>query len=79
MFLVLGNATVDLFVGGFESIPTVDGDEFTNNSLIFTNQPLTVSIGGNGGNSAYVLGHFGAPTALCSATPSWSRAAGTPS
>lgn len=67
MFLVLGNATVDLFVGGFDALPSIDGDEFTNTSLIFTTQPLTVSIGGNGGNAAYVLGHFGAPTALCSA------------
>lgn len=67
MFLVMGNATIDLFVSGIDALPTVDGDEFTNTSLIFTSQPLTVSIGGNGANAAYVLGHLGAPTALCSA------------
>ena len=66
MFLVLGNATIDLFVSGIDALPKVDGDEFTNTSLIFTSQPLTVSIGGNGANAAYVLGHFGAPTALAS-------------
>lgn len=67
MFLVLGNATIDLFVSGITALPRIDGDEFTNASLIFTSQPLTVSIGGNGANAAYVLGHFGAPVALCSA------------
>lgn len=67
MYLVLGNATIDLFVGGIDALPTMDGDEFTNTSLIFTTKPLTVSIGGNGGNAAFVLGHFGEPTALCSA------------
>lgn len=67
MYVVMGNATIDLFVSGIDALPTVDGDEFTNTSLIFTSQPLTVSIGGNGANAAYVMGHLGAPTALCSA------------
>ena len=67
MFLVTGNTNVDLFISGFNELPSVDGDEFTNTSLIFTSRPLVASIGGNGGNLAYMLGNFRVPTALCSA------------
>lgn len=67
MFLVIGNAVIDLFIGGFSELPRIDGDEFTNTSLIFTSRPLKASVGGNGGNTAYVLAGLGVPTALCSA------------
>jgi sugar/nucleoside kinase (ribokinase family) len=35
--------------------------------LIFIDNPLNISMGGNGGNSAYALARLGAPTALCGA------------
>ncbi len=67
MFVVIGNATVDLFVSGMEHIPRFAGDEFTTDSLTFCRRPLQMVLGGNGANSAYVLASLGAPTALCTA------------
>jgi sugar/nucleoside kinase (ribokinase family) len=68
MIVVIGTTTVDLFIGGVEQMPQFDGDEFTSSSLAFCNRPLTMTLGGNGANSAYVLAALGAPVALCSAT-----------
>jgi argininosuccinate lyase len=68
MFVVIGTTTVDLFITGLEQMPHWGGDEFTTSNLAFCDQPLTMGLGGNGANSAYVLATLGAPTALCSAT-----------
>lgn len=68
MFVVIGTTTVDLFISGVQHMPQFDGDEFTTSSLTFCDKPLTISLGGNGGNSAYVLASLGAQAALCSAT-----------
>jgi sugar/nucleoside kinase (ribokinase family) len=67
MFLVIGTTTVDLYVSGLDRIPRFDGDEFTANSLAFCSRPLTMALGGNGANSAYVLATLGADVALVSA------------
>jgi ribokinase len=67
MFVVIGTTTVDLYISGIDKMPRFEGDEFTSNSLSFCNRPLTMTLGGNGANSAYVLASLGAPTALCSA------------
>lgn len=67
MILVIGTTTVDLLVSGFDRLPRLEGDEFTVNSLVFCREPLRTLLGGNGANSAYVLGKLGAETALCSA------------
>ncbi len=68
MFVVIGTTTADLFISGVENMPRFDGDEFTSSSLAFCRRPLTMTLGGNGANSAYVLRTLGAPVALCSAT-----------
>lgn len=68
MFAVIGTTTADLFVSGVENMPRFDGDEFTTTSLAFCRRPLTMTIGGNGANSAYVLRSLGAPVRLLSAT-----------
>lgn len=67
MFAVIGSTTLDLYISGMETMPRFEGDEFTTTSLVFCNQPLTMALGGNGANSAYVLASLGAKTALCSA------------
>ena len=67
MFVVVGTANVDLVVSGMERLPRGEGDEFTGSSLVFCDRPLQMTLGGNGGNSAYVLARLGAPVALCSA------------
>ena len=64
MFAVIGTATVDLFVSNLPAMPRSEGDEFTVDSLVFFDQPLRTSLGGNGANSACALARLGAPTAL---------------
>lgn len=64
MFTVIGTATVDLFVSNLSALPRSEGDEFTVDSLVFHDDPLRTSLGGNGANSAYALARLGAPTAL---------------
>lgn len=67
MLVVIGTTTVDLLISGFDAAPAADGDEFTINSLVFCEQPLLVTLGGNGANSAYVLATLGADVHLMSA------------
>ena len=64
MFVVVGTATVDLFVRGMDSLPQAGDDGFRASNLVFTREPLTVLLGGNGGCSAYALGALGADVAL---------------
>ncbi len=64
MFTVIGSATVDLFVSNLDAMPRREGDEFTVNSLVFHDDPLRSSLGGNGANSAYALARLGAPVSL---------------
>jgi sugar/nucleoside kinase (ribokinase family) len=67
MFVVIGTTTVDLFVLSPDAAPGQAADGFRADNLVFTSEPLCLSMGGNGGNSACVLVGLGAPTALCSA------------
>jgi ribokinase len=67
MFLVSGNTTVDLFVSGIDAMPRFEHDEFSVSSLAWCAHPLTMTLGGNGANSAYVLAALGTPSALISA------------
>lgn len=60
MFTIIGTATVDLFVSNLTSMPRSEGDEFTVDSLVFHDEPLRTSLGGNGANSAYALARLGA-------------------
>jgi sugar/nucleoside kinase (ribokinase family) len=67
MFIVMGTTTVDLYISGIENMPRFEDDEFTVGGLAWCSKPLTMTMGGNGANSAYVLATLGAPTALVSA------------
>ena len=64
MFTVIGTATVDLFVSNLTAMPRTEGDEFTVDSLVFHDDPLRTSLGGNGANSAYALARLGASVEL---------------
>ncbi len=66
MILVIGTTTLDLYVSGVEQMPEFRGDEFTVDSLVYCDQPLRMMPGGNGANTAYVLGSLGVPVSLCS-------------
>lgn len=67
MIIVLGTTTVDLFLSGLDHMPVPEGDEFTSDNFAFCSDPTTVTLGGNGANTAYVLGRLGANPSLCSA------------
>lgn len=64
-FVVIGTTTADLIVHGMPAFAGL-GDGFRADNLVFCEQPLLMLMGGNGGNSAYVLGRLGADTTLCS-------------
>ena len=66
-FLIVGNATVDLFVSGLERLPALGGDEFTVDNLAFCQEPLAMVVGGNACICAYALARLGAPVALAGA------------
>ena len=64
MFTVIGTCTVDLFVSNLAAMPRSEGDEFTVDSLVFHDEPLRASLGGNGANSAFALARLGAEVKL---------------
>ena len=66
MDLVIGTTTVDIFLTGMDRIPPIGGDEFTPESYAFLDDPVELTLGGNGANSAYVLATLGRRTNLCS-------------
>jgi ribokinase len=66
MLVVIGTTTLDIFMTGLDDLPTPSGDEFTPESISFTGDPPTMTLGGNGANSAYVAAGLGANTVLCS-------------
>lgn len=67
MFLIIGTVTADLLVQTPTPLAALGGDGFRSSNLLFTDAPLTISMGGNGGNAAYVLAGLGAATALAGA------------
>ena len=65
MYVAIGTTTADLLVSSPASFANLSGgDGFRASNLVFTGQPLTLLMGGNGGNSAYVWAGLGLPTAL---------------
>lgn len=64
MFLVIGSVTADVLVQSDAPLPQLGDDGFRSSNLVFTDAPLTILLGGNGGNSAFVLAGLGAPVAL---------------
>jgi ribokinase len=67
MFVVFGSTNVDLFIGGIERLPNLGREEFAVDNLAWCAEPLRMVIGGNGANSAYILGRLGVPVRLASA------------
>jgi len=65
--VVAGSTTVDLFIAGADHLPTLAGDGFRTDNLAWCSAPLRMVVGGNGANSAYVLGRLGATVRLASA------------
>lgn len=65
MFVVVGTTTLDLLVSGLERMPKMGEDEFTTSNLAFCREPLRMTPGGNGGNSAFALARLGADVTLC--------------
>lgn len=66
-FTIIGTITADLFVRGAGDLAGPDGDGFRADNLIFTDEPLLLGMGGNGGNSAYVAASLGLDVALIGA------------
>jgi sugar/nucleoside kinase (ribokinase family) len=66
VFVVIGTTTLDVLMTGLDDLPTPSGDEFTPESISFTDDPPTMTLGGNGAKSAYVAAGLGLDTALCS-------------
>lgn len=67
MFVIMGTVTADILVKSDVPLAGLGGDGFTTSNLVFTEAPVSISMGGNGGNSAYVLAGLGVQTALCGA------------
>ncbi len=65
--VVAGSTTVDLFISGADHLPTLAGDGFRTDNLAWCRAPLRMVVGGNGANSAFVLGRLGATVRLVSA------------
>jgi len=63
----MGTVTADLLVQGETPAELQGGDGFRDSNLVFTETPLSISMGGNDGNSAYVLAGLGTLTTLCGA------------
>lgn len=66
MVTVIGTATVDLLASGVSELPAGRGDEFEEQTLVTLRRPPNVTIGGNGGNCAYVLRRLGIAARLVS-------------
>lgn len=67
MLTVLGTTTVDIFVRGVEGLPELENDEFSNRSLVWLDNSVVPTLGGNGGNAAYAAGALGEDVRLWSA------------
>jgi sugar/nucleoside kinase (ribokinase family) len=67
MFIVVGTSNVDLFLSGVSHLPAMGKDEFTTDNFVFSESPMRIVLGGNGGNCAYTLARLGAQVLLCSA------------
>jgi len=67
MFVIIGTTTADILLQ--TSLPAIfnEDDGFREGNLIFTEYPPKILLGGNGGNTAYVLSKLGATVALISA------------
>jgi sugar/nucleoside kinase (ribokinase family) len=67
MFVVIGTTTADLLIRHRHLSLETGADGFRSGNVTFTDTPARLSVGGNGGISAYVLAALGIPVALCSA------------
>ncbi|MGI9860931.1 carbohydrate kinase family protein [Moorella naiadis] len=67
MLAVIGNTVIDLFLHNIADLPRASGDEFTGGNLIWCQEPVAASMGGNGANVAYVFAALGGRVTLFSA------------
>jgi ribokinase len=66
MFVIIGTTTADLLVASRGPLDNPVADGFRASNVVFSDTPLGISMGGNGGNSAYVAAGLGLPTMLVS-------------
>ncbi len=67
MFVIIGTTTADVFVPSKSPSGQRIDEGFRSSNVVFTEAPPRLSMGGNGGNSAYVSAALGMRTALFSA------------
>jgi sugar/nucleoside kinase (ribokinase family) len=67
MFVVIGTTTADILVRSHSPAAGASADGFRAGNVVFTQMPVRLALGGNGGISAYVLAGLGVPVALYSA------------
>lgn len=59
MLTVLGTTTVDIFIRGVEAMPEQGDGEFSTRSLVWLNNAVLATLGGNGANAAFAAGALG--------------------
>lgn len=67
MFIVVGTTHLDISLSGIPHLPPKGRDEFSVDSLVFSETPLRMVLGGSGGTAAYALARLGVQVLLCSA------------
>ena len=67
MLTICGSATLDLLMTGLDHIPAFGRDEFALDNFVWCREPVRMVVGGNGANTAFVLGRLGVPVRLLSA------------
>ncbi len=67
MFIVVGTTHLDIYLSGVPHLPAMGQDEFTADNLVFSEAPLRMVLGGNGGTTAYALARLEVQVLLCSA------------
>jgi ribokinase len=67
VFVIIGTTTADLIVLSPAPLTNSGSEGFRASNLVFTDAPVRLLMGGNGGNSAYVAAGLGVQASLCSA------------
>ena len=65
--MVVGTTTIDVVLTGTDRLPAAGADEFTADSIALLEDPVQLTLGGNGANTAAVYARLGGAVALVSA------------